>query len=186
MTGYQDATYGVGNILYTRIARPWLYSNLIYNLTKYRKREREYLKILHQFTMNVIKERDRTFSVSDVENLVQEHEEWEVYSKKRFAMLDLLLLAKRSGEIDDAGIMEEVNTFMFAGHDTVSMGLSFCLFMLANHKHIQYLPHETFATRVIVCEFICKWQKNVLDGRKEAEGRQDRYRVVGLVRRISG
>lgn len=137
MTDYQDAVHGVTHMLYTRIARPWLYSDIVYNLTKYGKLERGYLKILHQFTTDVIKERDRTFNVSDLENLEQEDEEWEVYSKKRLAMLDLLLLAKRSGEIDDDGIREEVNTFLFAGHDTVSMGLSFCLFMLANHKHVQ-------------------------------------------------
>lgn len=101
-------------MLYTRLARPWLYSDLIYNLTKYRKLERVNLKILHQLTTDVIKERDRTFNVCDLENLEQENEEWEVYSKKRLAMLDLLLLAKRSGEIDDDGIREEVNTFLFA------------------------------------------------------------------------
>lgn len=33
--------------------------------------------------------------------------------KKRMAMLDILILAQRRNEIDDCGIREEVDTFIF-------------------------------------------------------------------------
>jgi len=46
-------------------------------------------------------------------------------------MLDTLLLVEREGLIDHAGICEEVDTFMFEGFDTTSMGLIFTLMNLA-------------------------------------------------------
>ncbi|KAJ3642885.1 hypothetical protein Zmor_025634 [Zophobas morio] len=62
----------------------------------------------------------------------------ETYSKKkRLAMLDLLLSAKNQGaDIDNEGIREEVDTFMFEGHDTTSMAISYLL-VLANLQDIQ-------------------------------------------------
>mgnify|MGYP005983733957 FL=1 len=60
------------------------------------------IKILHDFSGNIIKEREKEMTV-------------ETYSKKkRLAMLDLLLSAKNQGaDIDNEGIREEVDTFMF-------------------------------------------------------------------------
>ncbi|KPI94940.1 Cytochrome P450 4C1 [Papilio xuthus] len=57
--------------------------------------------------------------------------------KKRTAMLDLLILAEQEGLIDPIGIEEEVDTFMFEGHDTTAAGLTYCLMLLANHPYIQ-------------------------------------------------
>ncbi|KAJ3616830.1 hypothetical protein MTP99_011293 [Tenebrio molitor] len=59
-------------------------------------------------------------------------------TRKRLAMLDLLLTAKREeGFIDNEGIREEVDTFMFGGHDTVSTAITFALMMIANHPQVQ-------------------------------------------------
>jgi cytochrome P450 family 4 len=52
-------------------------------------------------------------------------------------MLDTLLKAEQNGEIDDEGIREEVDTFMFAGHDTTSVAITFTLFELAQHQDVQ-------------------------------------------------
>ncbi|KAL4712740.1 hypothetical protein ACJJTC_008037 [Scirpophaga incertulas] len=57
--------------------------------------------------------------------------------KKRAAMLDLLIQAEKDGSIDSQGIQEEVDTFMFEGHDTTAAGLTFCFMLLANNKEIQ-------------------------------------------------
>ncbi|KAJ3642881.1 hypothetical protein Zmor_025630 [Zophobas morio] len=58
--------------------------------------------------------------------------------KKRLAMLDLLLVAKNEGfDIDHEGIREELDLFMFAGHDTISMAISFLFLILANLQDIQ-------------------------------------------------
>ncbi|KAJ2947943.1 hypothetical protein O0L34_g9735 [Tuta absoluta] len=52
-------------------------------------------------------------------------------------MLDLMLLSEEEGEIDRQGIQEEVDTFMFEGHDTTASGLTYCLMLLANNKDVQ-------------------------------------------------
>ncbi|CAG4951273.1 unnamed protein product [Parnassius apollo] len=64
--------------------------------------------------------------------------ESEIYGKKkRTAMLDLLISAEQEGLIDNAGIEEEVDTFMFEGHDTTASGLTYCLILFANYPEIQ-------------------------------------------------
>lgn len=58
-------------------------------------------------------------------------------------MLDTLFTAEASsGAIDELGIREEVDTFMFEGFDTTSSALVFTLFMLAHHKNWQSLALE--------------------------------------------
>lgn len=52
-------------------------------------------------------------------------------------MLDTLLRAEKEGIIDHAGVCEEVDTFMFEGFDTTSMGLTFSLMNLSLHPEMQ-------------------------------------------------
>ncbi|XP_029157492.1 cytochrome P450 4C1-like [Nylanderia fulva] len=52
-------------------------------------------------------------------------------------MLDLLILESRQGSLTDSDIREEIDTFMFEGHDTTAMGIIFTLLLLAEHKDIQ-------------------------------------------------
>ena len=52
-------------------------------------------------------------------------------------MLDTLLKAEKEGLIDHAGICEEVDTFMFEGFDTTSMGLIFSLMNLSLNPEMQ-------------------------------------------------
>ncbi|EFN70317.1 Cytochrome P450 4C1 [Camponotus floridanus] len=52
-------------------------------------------------------------------------------------MLDLLIAASQEGFLTDLDIKEQVDTFMFAGHETTAMGITFALLLLAEHKDIQ-------------------------------------------------
>lgn len=52
-------------------------------------------------------------------------------------MLDTLLEAETNSQIDENGILEEVETFMFEGFDTTSSGITFLLLMLAMHQDVQ-------------------------------------------------
>ena len=44
---------------------------------------------------------------------MNQHLFFEIADKKRLAMLDLLIAAYEEGQIDDLGIQEEVDTFIF-------------------------------------------------------------------------
>ena len=59
--------------------------------------------------------------------------------KSRPDFIDILLTSQdASGEsLSDSDIMSEMNTFMFAGHDTTASGVSWTLYMLGLHPDIQ-------------------------------------------------
>lgn len=58
--------------------------------------------------------------------------------KKRLAFLDLLIDASADGTVlSNDDIREEVDTFMFEGHDTTSAAISWSLFLLGSHPDIQ-------------------------------------------------
>lgn len=95
------------------------------------------IRAIHSFTRQVIQEkRGNYLNRSEVK-------EDGNFSKKRLAMLDLLLsVQEENGGISEDGIREEVDTFMFEGHDTTSVSLCFTLMLLANNKNIQEKIYE--------------------------------------------
>lgn len=68
--------------------------------------------------------------------------------KRRYAMLDTLLEAEQADQMDEAGIREEVDTFMFEGYDTTSSGLMFCFFTIGSHQDVQHKIHAE------ICEIV--------------------------------
>ncbi|KAJ4450149.1 Cytochrome P450 4C1 [Periplaneta americana] len=57
---------------------------------------------------------------------------------KRPTFLDLLIeMSEKEGLLTDADIREEVDTFMFEGHDTTSVAISWTLYLLGCHPEIQ-------------------------------------------------
>ena len=55
------------------------------------------------------------------------------------ALLDVLLQATTpdSKPLSNEDIREEVETFMFEGHDTTTSGISFCLYTISRHPEVQ-------------------------------------------------
>ncbi|XP_043498466.1 cytochrome P450 4C1-like [Polistes fuscatus] len=106
-------------------------------IVKYRKiiaerkrfHEKSNGKYLHQF--EEMDNFDTSFQNSEETNTNSIH-------KKRLSMLDLLIAASLNGnQIDDEGIQEEVDTFMFEGHDTTAMALIFAFSLFAKHQDVQ-------------------------------------------------
>ncbi|RZC34622.1 p450 domain containing protein, partial [Asbolus verrucosus] len=131
---YKQAVFDIGQILLYRLFHPWFVIKAINYFSPKYFEERRVTNTLHKFTKEVIAEREKNFKEIDLPS-----EEHDVYKgKKRLAMLDLLLSAKKKdGLIDDEGIREEVDTFMFEGHDTTAVALGFALMLLANNRHAQ-------------------------------------------------
>ncbi|XP_045537192.1 cytochrome P450 4C1, partial [Papilio machaon] len=140
---YKTAIHELGLLLVQRFVRIYLYADFLFNLSALAKRQNKYLSIVHNFTRNVIKERkkyiaDNGIDLSNDSSNSTEDDSVNIYRKKRrTAMLDLLILAEKDGLIDNAGIEEEVDTFMFEGHDTTAAALTYCLMLIANHPDIQ-------------------------------------------------
>ncbi|KAJ9577095.1 hypothetical protein L9F63_006332, partial [Diploptera punctata] len=104
------------------------------------KRYEECLRILHGFTNKVIQERKKLRKVTENNTTISNKEKEEEFlgKKKRLAFLDLLLETSEGGKhLTDTDIREEVDTFMFEGHDTTSAGICWTLFLLGSHPEIQ-------------------------------------------------
>lgn len=138
---YKNAICELGNQFVHRLARLPLHNNFIYNLYTLGK-QNKHLNIVHSFTKKVIKDRRQYIRGNggnnfDDEKDTQADEHSIYFNKKKTAMLDLLLKAERDGLIDEIGVQEEIDTFMFEGHDTTATGLTYCIMLIANHKSIQ-------------------------------------------------
>lgn len=114
---YKAAIHELGYCVITRMTRIFLYPDFIFNMTSLCKRRNKNLKIVHDYTKKVIKER-KEYVEKNGYNFYESTENFgdDMYlnkKRKKAAMLDLLLLAQKDDLIDDSGIQEEVDTFMF-------------------------------------------------------------------------
>lgn len=116
----------------TRMYDPLTQSNFIYQFTENYKKEQKLLKLLHGFTENVIEtRREELLKIS-------EHDQ-----KKKKALLDILLTSTIEGaHLTNEDIREEVDTFLFAGHDTTTSALSFIFYNIAKHQDVQQKIYE--------------------------------------------
>lgn len=102
---YKEAIEQIGRLLVFRSKYPWLLFDFIFSLTPSYWKQKSVLKILHGVSETVLKR--KTCQRAKKENCES--------IKKKLAMLDLLLSLKdNDGLIDDEGIREEVDTFIFA------------------------------------------------------------------------
>ena len=130
--------------------KPWLWNDTIYfNFTSDGRQECRDLAVLHNFTMNVIKNRKKEMIQNQVqiEKSLQQYkksQELQGVQRKRLAFLDLLLEQHflQPNNLTELDIREEVDTFMFEGHDTTSLSLIWTLFILGHHPSIQARVHE--------------------------------------------
>ncbi|GJQ65593.1 hypothetical protein Trydic_g7691 [Trypoxylus dichotomus] len=139
---YREAVLMMGKIAVHRIVRLWFHNPVMYLFSPNFYRGILTSRLLHKYSSELIKKREETFDTDSIffESLKQadNNSEYVYSSKKRLAMLDVLLYAKNTEKnIDDQGIREEVDTFVFEGHDTTSSCLAFTLMLLACNKHIQ-------------------------------------------------
>ncbi|XP_025269073.1 cytochrome P450 4C1-like [Camponotus floridanus] len=141
---YRNAIHDITKLIIYRGLRPWLYNDLLFSLSPQGRKQKKVLKILHGFTEKIIAERKLYHERTNdryLKNLEsnEETENFDVFEikKNRLAMLDLLIAASRENSLTDLDIREEVDTFIFGGHDTTATSLMFLLLLLAEHKDIQ-------------------------------------------------
>nr|WKR34929.1 cytochrome P450 CYP4NQ24 [Monolepta hieroglyphica] len=97
--------------------------------------EKRALSVIHAYTDDIIDKRiaEKAETLQGNDSTVND-----TGLKKKLAFLDLLLTCTIDGQpLSKADLREEVNTFMYEGHDTTSAAISFALFSLATNPHIQ-------------------------------------------------
>ncbi|XP_030749698.1 probable cytochrome P450 4d14 [Sitophilus oryzae] len=135
---YIKSVKGMCNIVVQRIASPVHES--IYKFTWTQYKESKLLKVLHGFVDEVIERKIKDINTESKKNVVNNGTPAleNVEEKERMVFLDLLLKSNINGRpLTKTELRDEVNTFMFEGHDTTSSAMSFCLYNLSTHPEVQ-------------------------------------------------
>ncbi|XP_063012090.1 cytochrome P450 4V2 isoform X1 [Melospiza melodia melodia] len=141
---YVSAIYRMGDLIQRRQMSPWLWPDFLYVLFKQGREHNRKLNILHNFTDMVIAEKAEELKNTQQKKHDNDGNSEESGSKKRKAFLDMLLNAT-----DDEGkklsyrdIREEVDTFMFEGHDTTAAAMNWVLYLLGRNPEVQKKVHR--------------------------------------------
>ena len=124
-----------------RIMNPLYAIGGIYWLTSHGRKTRHLCNLVHQHAEKIIAERRVALeSVLKRKILTDDVLQREVSKTRKYLdFLDILLTAKDDEDkgMTDLEIRNEVDTFMFEGHDTTTSGMSWTLYCLAGHPEHQ-------------------------------------------------
>lgn len=134
---YVEAVKEITNVIHLRTFDFLLRLDGLFRISSLARRQKRALKVLHNFTDNVILAR-RNELVNSIEEQRVDKNDNDLGIKKKSAFLDILLQSTIEGKpLTNLEIREEVDTFMFEGHDTTSSGICFVLYNLAKYPEIQ-------------------------------------------------
>ncbi|KAI1718381.1 cytochrome p450 domain-containing protein [Ditylenchus destructor] len=94
------------------------------------------VRTLKDMSRNVIQERCKIYEKERQASLAETNPDNQV-PKKRKAFLDNLLDMQEENKLSFEELREQVDTFMFAGHDTTAHAISWAIWSLACHPEIQ-------------------------------------------------
>lgn len=101
----------------------------LYSLTSIGKEETETLKVLHDFTRNVVKDRRKMLAKGE--------------GNDKWLLLDHYLQSEVDGRFyDDDEIRGELDSTILGGHDTTKAALAFTLYAIAKYPEVQQKVFE--------------------------------------------
>jgi len=138
-SSYVQSAMALESIAQYRASRPWLQSDFIFNLLGYGKIQQKHLETFHGQSKAAIKRRRELYFAEKRDESEDEENANIIGSKKRRAFLDLMLEESMQSweKMSDEDLREEVDTITFAGHDTTSTAVSFCLYFLGHNLDMQ-------------------------------------------------
>ncbi|KAJ6634247.1 Cytochrome P450 4d1 [Pseudolycoriella hygida] len=132
-SNYAEAVENITKLITKRHLILPLRNDFVFKVTGFHAKQQKLLKTLHSFTDSVIISR-RDELLKNINNNEP---------NERNNLINILLQSSIDGKpLSNLDIREEVDTFMFAGHDTVSSAISFALYNLAKHPAIQQKVFE--------------------------------------------
>ncbi|CAO1411048.1 unnamed protein product [Diamesa serratosioi] len=126
-----------GQIFLTKAIKIWLQFKPLYIFTKHYQMEKKYVQNgLFAFGDEVLKEKDLEYrtKLSNKELLVEDIDD-ESGIKKPQIFIDQLFKIREHFTLQQ--IRDEINLFLFAGHETSALTISATLLMLALHQDVQ-------------------------------------------------
>ncbi|XP_038108812.1 cytochrome P450 4d1 [Culex quinquefasciatus] len=136
---YAIAVKQMSTFILRRIFNPLRSFPRLFFLFPFAKEQKNVIRKLHNFTNSVIDARRKVLEREQASSTVAfDLQEENMYSKRKITFLDLLLSVTVEGKpLSREDIREEVDTFMFEGHDTTTSGISFTIWHLAKHQDVQ-------------------------------------------------
>ncbi|KAK8785002.1 hypothetical protein V5799_008633 [Amblyomma americanum] len=135
-----------------RSQTPWLSFDWVYCRTEDGRQHRKHESLIHAFTKKVIaKRREELMEEINSDNKAKEatpkiEDDLQLCTGKRKRLTFIDILLRYSIQVDssltDDDIREEVDTFMFEGHDTTAMSIAWSLYLIALHPDIQNKVQE--------------------------------------------
>uniref|UniRef100_A0A3B4CQU8 Cytochrome P-450AROM n=1 Tax=Pygocentrus nattereri TaxID=42514 RepID=A0A3B4CQU8_PYGNA len=131
---YVRSVYRMSDIITKRQRMPWYWPDIVYNYFGEGREHDRSLKILHSFTE----------SRAEYISYIESDSESDQGMKKRRAFLDMLLKAQDEdgNKLTNRDIQEEVDTFMFEGHDTTAAAMNWAVHLLGSHPDVQRKVHQ--------------------------------------------
>ncbi|KAM3624625.1 uncharacterized protein V6R79_025721 [Siganus canaliculatus] len=135
---YVKSVYRMSDIISRRQRTPWFWPDFLYRCFGDGREHDRTLKVLHSFTSKVIRERSENIPGTE------SNSESDRGSKKRRAFLDMLLKTtdEDGNSMSHQDIQEEVDTFMFRGHDTTAASMNWVLHLLGSNPEAQSKVHQ--------------------------------------------
>ncbi|CAK8675650.1 unnamed protein product [Clavelina lepadiformis] len=147
---YISAVYTLTTIAMKRVFNPLCHNDFIFSLTPNGRKFKKACDYIHEYDEQVINERKSSLKAllkgrnNKNENCLELDEVQlitSLYQKngKSLDFLDILLLTRdKDGKgLSDREIRDEVDTFLFEGHDTTASGISWAFYCLATYPKYQ-------------------------------------------------
>ncbi|KAM0730498.1 Cytochrome P450 4C1 [Formica fusca] len=144
-TKYTTTIHRTSKLIFDRFIQPWYWSDWLYDIMPSGKEHKSLVNIIHTFTKEVIrKKKIARQSGNRSTKSENEDDELDIGKRRRKAFLDLLLDQNEKAEtpLTDDELRAQVDTFMFEGHDTTAVAITWTLFLLGNNLEHQEKVHE--------------------------------------------
>ncbi|XP_002740020.1 ultra-long-chain fatty acid omega-hydroxylase-like [Saccoglossus kowalevskii] len=137
---YVKAVRNLSQLFVERMAAFYLPSFVFLHLTPRGRKYTHNLKVLHNFTRSIIQQKKRLRA------------EGSSIKKEYVDFLEMLLDARDDDGVglSDQEIQDEVDIFMFEGHDTTASAISWCLYNLARYPDYQYKCRDEIDEMMVV------------------------------------
>ena len=136
---YIKAIQDIVELTANRFINPLYRIDWIYYLTPTGRKSEKLCRFVHDHSRMVIQERKKELELGKEEQNLSESQVKAKKNGKYLDFLDILLTARDEdgNRLTDQEIQDEVDTFMFEGHDTTTSGMSWTLYCLAKHPEHQ-------------------------------------------------
>nr|ACI25368.2 CYP4CC1 [Liposcelis bostrychophila] len=134
-SAYIRAVKDMCTVAFKRMRTLWLRSDFLFRMSPWAKVHDDALSLIHSQTRDVIKKRKQELERNPDLRLTMENDNFSI--KGKLAFLDILLHAAQEYRLTDEDIREEVDTFMFEGHDTITSAISFAMYYISRDQEVQ-------------------------------------------------